>query len=158
MKAEVRICFYASTKLQGWRKFVIGLMCWSKHTHAHLELQCQKNRIVFLTMDGLQPRVVRLGLNKKFLGDTAYAEFSLGDIDYEEEDLIWAENYPSTHHWDLIWYQFLRYWGLEDKDNPPPTCTTFLSDFLSRHGISVPRFFSPKQLWRYLYDDCNDWR
>ena len=72
MKAEVRVCFYNSIRLQGWRKYVIGLMQWTEHTHVHLELRFNAYKLVLITVDGSKPRVVRLGLNKKLFGVDPY--------------------------------------------------------------------------------------
>lgn len=158
MKAEVRICFYNSIRLQGWRKYVIGLMQWTEHTHVHLELRFNAYKLILITVDGSKPRVVRLGLNKKLFGVDPYAQISMGIINLKEDAFEWVLAYPETHHWALIWYQILRYFNKEDKINIPPTCTTFVIDFLNVHHKNFPRLFSPKQLWRYLYDGSYDWR
>lgn len=158
MVVEPRICFYDSTKLQGWRKWAIRLMQGTYHTHAHLELHFGNTRLVLLTLDGCSPRVIRLGLNKKFVGVDPYAEFSLGyiPVDEDREDLAFIYAYPPTKHWALIWYQILRWFNLNDSTKVPPTCTTFISDFAYHaYKIHIPRFFSPKQLWSYLHDATN---
>ncbi len=159
MKAEVRVCFYDSTKLQGWRKWVVRILSGSYHSHVHIELRSHDSKLVLLTMDGLQPRVIKLGLNRKFVGVDPYGEFSFGEVelDYEQDNLFISE-YPATYHWTLIWYQMKRWFNCEDKKNIPPTCATFVSDFLEQYEIYIPRFFSPKQLWSYLHDGLNDRR
>lgn len=164
MRAKVLLCFYNSYKLQGWRKPLIHLMNFSKHTHVHIELEFNNYRLVFLTVDGGSPRIIRLGLNKKFLGVDPYHVTSVGEVDLNENICDYTTNYPVTKHWDLIKYQLKSYFV--NVDNPPPTCATFVSDFLRLHGIMIPRFFSPKQLYNFLldkptrnnsYDDNNVW-
>lgn len=162
MKAEVLVCFYNNYKLQGWRKPLIHFLCFSKHTHVHIELKFTNYRLIILTVDGGNPRIIRLGLNKKFLGVDPYHITSFGEIDLHENINNYITNYPLTKHWDLIKYQLKSYfWNVGD---PPPTCATFVSDFLGLHGIFIPRFFSPKQLYDFLltrnnsYDGNNVWR
>lgn len=158
MKAEVRVCFYSSARLQGWRKYCIGLMQWTPHTHVHLELRFTAYKLILMTVDGGKPRSIRLGLNKNLFNVAPYAEVSFGIL--QLKDLDWLLTYPETRAADLIWYQILSYFGKQDKENIPPTCSTFVVDFLNRHlhYTKLPRLFSPKQLWRYLYDGNNDWR
>lgn len=155
MKAEARVCFYNSTRIQGWRKWVIGLLQGTNHTHVHIELRFTAYRLVLLTLDGSSPRIIRLGLNKKFLGAVPYSEITFGLLNLTENFEVYVTQYPMTSRWDLLRYQVLSYFGKQDKNNIPPTCATFVSDFLQIHHKQVPRFFSPKQLWRYFYDGNN---
>lgn len=148
MKAEVLVCFYSDYRLQKWRKLLIHLMCFSKHTHVHIELKFKNYRLIVLTIDGSSPRILKLGLNKKFLGVDPYYVTSFGEVDLNENIHEFVTTYPITKHWDLIWYQIKTYFGY--VGDPPPTCATFVSDFLELHGILIPRFFSPKQLFDFL--------
>ena len=152
MKVETKICFYNSYKLQGWRKFVISLMQFTNHTHVHLELIFKSHRLIFLTMDGESPSILRLGLNKKFYGEYPYKEFSIGTIELTNKEHEWVTSYPPSDHWSLIRYQLLRYVNLSHLVATPVTCSTFISDFLKNYDVNIPRYFSPKQLWRYLND------
>ena len=159
MKAEVRICFYNSYKLQKWRKWVISFMQNTPHTHAHIELRFSNSKTILLTLDGDKPRVIWLGLNKKFVGVDPYGEFSLGFFDIPTKIYNFIDSYPKTNRWDLVLYQILSYVNLQNKNKIPPTCTTFIADFVNYLSPShLPRFFSPKQLWRFLHDGYNDWR
>jgi len=158
MKAKVQACFYSSYKLQGWRKLGISLMQMTRHTHVHLEIEYGNNKYIILTVDGYSPRIIKLGLNKKFLGIDPYYSYSFGLVNLDPEWQDFVSSYKPTKHWDLIKYQILRWFNLHHSKRIPPTCATFVSDFMFLHNISVPMFFSPKQLWRYWHDGYNVWR
>jgi hypothetical protein len=155
---KIKICFYSSFKLQGWRKLVIAAMQGTKHTHVHIEIMNKTHNLVLLTVDGGSPRIIKLGLNKKFLGLDPYYSVSVTLPHLSPSWFDFVVTYKPTHHWQLIWYQIKRYFGLENKTKIPPTCTTFVSDFLFLHDIEIPTFFSPKELWRYFHDGNNVWR
>lgn len=158
MKAEVRLCFCNSYRLQGWRKLVIGFMQWTEHTHVHIELRFNTYKLVLLTLDGAVPRIIRLGLNNNLFNVEPSTQISLGVLNLNEDLTHFVLTRPVTNRWKLIGYQIQRYFGIEDKNNIPFTCSVFVSEFANLHHKNIPRFFSPKQLWRYLYDDNYDWR
>lgn len=153
MSGDCYIRFYPFRKLQGWRWWGIVLCNWSTHTHAQLEFDCKKNRVVFLTLDGVPTKVFKLGLQtSRFLGKKPYLSYSVGKLELLNEDFDWVHSLPTPRAWKLLLYHFVgRFVGMRIPDN----CITFICDFLNRKGYNIPRMFSPKELWRYLHDGNN---
>lgn len=153
MKANVKICFYSFKPVQGWRYQVIRLLSWSRHTHAHLEFDTNPNIAIVVTDCGktkvIQPKL----LNKQ--GATKYYEYSIGCFSFSGEDLLYAHDYPKANSFKIIYYHLIgRYFNMK----MPTTCVTFICDYLNFKGLSVPKLYSPKQLWETLHADNNDWR
>ena len=154
MNAECYICFYNFRKLQGWRWWAIRILGMTKHTHAHLEFLCKKNRLIFLTLDSRPTRFFWLGLQtRKFLGLRPYAAWYVGKMWITDEDLQWVADRPLTNAWSIIRYAFYDQWTRSREI--PENCIILICDFLRRKGKTIPRMFSPKQLWRYLNDGNN---
>jgi len=128
------------------------LFTLSKHTHVQIELRTEDNKYVALTLDGSTPKIFKLGLQKKFLGEMPYDWFSVGSIFVDEADVLFILNYPASNCPKILWFQLCRMCGITLET--PKTCTTFIGEFLNRFDRKLPVLFSPKELWRYL-NDCD---
>lgn len=150
MKVNAKICFYNFKPLQKKWYYIVRLLSWSHHTHAHIEFDLSKP-FAFIVTHNNPVRALKLELLLQ-MGVTKYYSYDLGLINMTELDIKYALQYEKPHIGKMILYQCIgRFIGMEQ----PASCVTFICDYLRHKGWDTPNLFSPKELWEDLHDTNN---
>jgi hypothetical protein len=150
MKVKAEIAFYDFKPLQKKWYYIICLLSWSRHTHAHIEFRL-KEPFAFIVNHNSKIRALKLELLLQ-MGVKKYYSYDLGELNMNELDIKYASNYIKLNIWKMIAYQIGgKFLGMKQ----PTSCVTFICDYLRFHGWETPNLFTPKELWEILHDSNN---
>jgi len=150
MKVKAEIAFYDFKPLQKKWYYIVRLLSWSRHTHAHIEFNINKP-FAFIVTHNNPIRALKLELLLQ-MGVKKYYSYDLGELDMNELDISYANNYEKPNIWKMIAYQFGgKFLGMKQ----PASCITFICDYLRFKGWETPYLFTPKELWEILHDSNN---